>query len=181
MTATDAKPSTEIQQAELTRIYNLYRDSLLSKKYYAHKVAEWKRIDLWINIVAALASSSVFTGLALWKTQFGLNFMTFLTLAAAVVAILKPIIRPAEKIDRYSKLHFAYSEVYLDFDSLIADIRRQTELDPDRLKRSFQIWDRYRQLALQDDPEPNRKLLEKFQAEVNEFLPPDRLWLPSAQ
>ncbi len=75
----------------LIQIYDEYRTALLNGKYYARRLALYRNLDLWSEIVAALGTSSAIGSWALWKTTFGANGWTLLAGAAVIVSLLKPI------------------------------------------------------------------------------------------
>ncbi len=167
-------------QAEVLRLHDLYRTCLLNQKYYSHKLNSYKLWNRVMDIVVALATSSAFAGLAIWKSGLGANFFSILLAASVVVSVLRPILKLTEGIDRYSKLHYGYSQLSFQVENVLTDMRRRGGPQDDHLKTTADIEDRYRNLGLEDDAGPNLKLLKKFQAEVNEAVPAERLWLPSS-
>ncbi|MBI4464167.1 MAG: hypothetical protein HY647_05635 [Acidobacteria bacterium] len=165
-------------QAEVYRLHDLYRNCSLSRKYYAHRLKQYKRWNLTFDIVTALATSSAFAGLAIWQTPVGVNVFSILLAASVIISVLRPLLKLSDGVDRYSKLHYAYGELFYQIESLVAEMRRKDGVRDEHLKAAAEMADRYGHLGLQDDPGPNRKALKKFQDEVNQAIPPDRLWLP---
>lgn len=166
-------------QAEVARLHDMYRTCLLSQKYYGRRLNCYKRWNLTMDIITALATSSAFAGLAVWGSPVGANFFSLLLAASVVISVARPLLKLSEGIDRYSKLHYAYTDLFLRIENLVADMRRKAGVEPEHLRAAADLSDRYRNLALQDDAGPSQKLLEKLQAEVNEAIPADRLWLPA--
>ena len=166
------------EQAQVIRLYDLYRNCLTKSKYYGHRLKFYKRASVTMDILIALAASSAFTGQAIMKTQIGLNFVSFLLLASAVIAVIRPILKIGEGIDLYSKLYYAYTELFYRIESLNDDIRRENALTRIHQKKASDIFDRYRDLELQNDPAENVKQMGKYQDEVDKAIPPDTLWLP---
>ena len=169
------------EQAEVLRLNDLYRTFLLNQKYYAHKLNSYKFWNRVMDIVVALATSSAFAGLAIWKSALGANFFSVLLAVSVIVSVLRPVLKLSEGIDRYSKLHYGYSQLLFQIESVLTDIRRQGGPKDGHVRTIADIDDRYRNLALEDDAGPNLELLKRFQAEVNEAHPPERVWLPSSE
>jgi hypothetical protein len=166
------------EQAQVIRLYDLYRNCLTKSKYYGHRLKLYKRAGTTMDILIALAASSAFTGQAIMKTQIGLNFVSFLLLASAVMAVIRPILKIGEGIDLYSKLYYAYTDLFYRIESLNDDIRRENALTKIHQKKASDIFDRYRDLELQNDPAENVKQMGKYQDEVDKAIPSDTLWLP---
>ncbi len=166
------------EQAQVIRLYDLYRNCLTKSKYYGHKLKLYKRASVAMDILIALAASSAFTGQAIMKTQIGLNLVSFLLLASAVIAVIRPILKLSEGIDLYSKLYYAYTELFYRIEGLNDDIRRQNTFTKIHQRKASDIFDRYRDLELQNDPSENVKKMAKYQDAVDKTIPSDTLWLP---
>ncbi len=166
------------EQAQVIRLYDLYRNCLTKSKYYGHKLIFFKRLSITMDILIALAASSAFTGQAIMKKSIGLNVASFLLLASAVIAVIRPILKIGESIDLYSKLYYAYTELFYRIESLNDDIRRENALTKIHQRKASDIFDRYRDLELQNDPAENVKEMGKYQEEVDNAIPPSTLWLP---
>ena len=169
-------------QAEVLRLYDRYSDCLLSKKYYATKLARQKRWVLALDLLAAVSASAA---LVLIGTSAEGHQETGWTVAASVVAAVSTIVRPLLKlqdaIDHYAAMHFGYTELAHTIDNLVADIRRSDGVNATYHRAMIEgISDRYRTLLLRDDPTTDRKLLFKFQAEVLDEVKTESLWLPAA-
>jgi hypothetical protein len=167
------------EQAEVLRLHKLYRDCLLSQKYYAERLSTRKFWAFAMDLTMAIATSTALAGMAVMKTTIGANLFSLILSLSVIVSVIRPLLKLSESIDRYSKLHYAYAELALQIDSLVADMRRKNNFREEHSKMAADIWERYRNLTLQDDAAPNRKTLKKFQAEVNEAHPSTTLWLPN--
>jgi hypothetical protein len=77
------------RQAQVIRLYDTYRNCLLYVKYYGRKLKIYRRVNLWMDLATALATSSAFTGLAIMRSPVGLNALSFLLLAAAIISVVK--------------------------------------------------------------------------------------------
>jgi hypothetical protein len=167
------------EQAQLIKLYDTYRTCLMKAKYYGHKLKSFRRLNVWMDIITALAASSALTGQAIMKTPIGLNFASVLLVASAVIAILKPIFKIGEAIDRYSKLFNGYNNLFYRIEGLTDDIRRSNTFTVEYGQKAVDIFDNFRELQQQGDSEENRKRMLKYQDEVDRAIPFDRLWLPA--
>ncbi len=168
-------------QAEVLRLYDRYRDCLLSKKYYATKLVRRKRWTLALDLLAAFSASTalVLIGVSVagyeepgWRIAFGV--------IAAVSTVVRPLLKLQDSIDHYGAVHFGYTELAHTIDNLVADIRRSNAVNGTSHRAMIEdISDRYRTLLLRDDPTTDRKLLVKSQAEVLDEVKTESLWLPA--
>ena len=82
----------------------------MNAKYYASRVVWLKRLNTIRDVVVAISASASFAGLVVWKMGIGNLTFSVLLGIAALVSALRPILRIADKLDRYSKLHYGYLE-----------------------------------------------------------------------
>lgn len=163
----------------LIQIYDEYRTALLNGKYYARRLALYRNLDLWSEIVAALGTSSAIGSWALWKTTFGANGWTLLAGAAVIVSLLKPILQFGKSREKYAKLFSGYNSLGLGFRFLIAEVKIKKAVDESQLQTVHQFFDQLRELAKDDDPHPPTRLLHRLVDEVNQEVPPSSLWMPA--
>lgn len=173
-----AQASYTANQAEVVGLYDLQRNACLSQKYYGRRLKQYKWLNITMDVIVAVATSSSVAGLAILKTPIGVNFFSMLLSASALVSVLRPILKLSEGVDRYSKLHYAYGQIFLTIEGLLRQIRRAGTVSPELVKASADVFETYRNLELQDDPGPSKRLLKKYQAEVKSQMPGEDLWLP---
>jgi hypothetical protein len=166
-------------QSRVVQLYDYYRTSLLNAKYYARRLEFWKRISIWSDCLIAVSASASFAGLAIWKSDLGKNSFTVILAIAAVLSALRPITRIPDKIDRVSKLHYGYLELYYRIEGLVSEMRSLGHVTPEQLSKAADLSDRFRAMELEGDAYQNPKILLKYQDEIERILPADRLWLPS--
>lgn len=114
----------------------------------------------------------------LWKSTIGANVFSVFLGIAAVLSALRPVLRLADKIDRYSKLHYGYLEVFYRIQSLIADMRIAGRVTDGHRAKASDLAERFRALELEGDAYQNQSKLLKLQDEVEVAIPSDQLWLP---
>ena len=163
----------------LRPLYQDYRTALLNRKYYGHKLEFLQRVNLGLEVLLAISTSSAIGGWAIWKNDLGSNIWAIFTAFAAILAILKSILNIGKRIEKYSKLFTGHSDVYYDLQEVVRQIESQCTFTPN-MDRSYQkALERRRQLAGDDDPKPNDRLRWRYYHEVNKEIPPRTLWVPS--
>jgi hypothetical protein len=133
-----------------------------------------------MDILTALSTSSAFTAQAIMKTPIGINLVSLLLLASAVIAVVRPIVKIGDGINLYSKLYYAFSELFYRIESLNDDIRREESFTQLHQRKAKDIFERYRDLELQTEPIESSKRMSTYQDEVDKAIPANRLWLPSS-
>ena len=166
-------------QSRVVQLYDYYRTSLLNAKYYARKLELWKYVSIWSDGLIAVSASASFAGFAIWKSDLGKNVFTVFLAVTAVLSALRPIMRIPDKIDRISKLHYGYLELYYRIEALLSEMRSSERVTPEQLAKANDLSDRFRAMELEGDAYQNPKILLKYQDEIERIIPADRLWLPS--
>jgi hypothetical protein len=166
------------QQSEVLRLHELYRRCLLDQMYWAWMLGRYKRWDRMTNIVTAISTSSAVAGMALWKNGMGEIVFTVLGSISALLLVVKPFFKPAENIERYSKLHYGFTALFYQIENLVAGIRREDGITDRHRTEAEEIVERFKNLALQEDAVTNEEKVEKFQDKVDRAIPKESLWLP---
>ncbi len=159
-------------------LHDQYRTALMNSKYYASGLETFKGLELWGDVVSALAGSYGFLSLAIWQHPLGRNVSSCLLAFAVIITALRPVIRLPERIDRYSKLAYGYLELYYRIGGLVSGIRSIGHVTDEDRHKAVELADRLRALELEGDAYQNTKKLLKTQDEIERTLPADRLWLP---
>jgi len=169
---------TEVLRARLIEVYNLYRTALLNRKYYAHKLALWKRWNSALEVALAIGTSGTIGAWAIWRKGAGEDVWTIFAASAALLGVIKPVIQLPKGIERYSKLYVGYSDLFYDFQAVVSDIQTTHSFSQEMGNKVANARERIKKLSLDDDPTPNKTLVKQFYGEVNTEIPSDRLWMP---
>lgn len=172
--------STIELQGQLRQLYDMYRTAALNRKYYGHKLAISRRVNLWLELLLAVVASSAIGAWALWKYELGSTIWVLLSGTAAVVAVAKPLLQIPKQIEKYSKLFVGHTAVCLDLQRLVGDVQQSRRFPGPAQAVLRSALDRIKKMAPDDDPKPSRRLLSKYYAEVNREIPVDRLWFPKS-
>jgi hypothetical protein len=166
-------------QAEVIRFYDLYRCSLMNKKYHAKKLKRAKFVSSLVETTAALSASSAIASLAIWKTWAGGAVFTVLLSVSAVASVIRSAFRLSENLDRHSRLAYAWNELALDMERATGAIRREGAMSELLRNRIDNLSERFQRIEMTDDIEGKSDLILRIQEEVDRAVPPDSLWLPS--
>ncbi len=160
-------------------VYDSLRTAKLNVKYYGIKLHRLKQNNFYFEIAIALATSSTFAGLWLWQSGPGKKAWGLIALLAAILAVIKPLLKWADKIRAYSELLNGYRT----YDHELIVIR---EMISQKLVYDQVLMDEYSK-ALQlkgslvvKDPESKQDsgLIEKLMNEVNKELPVSSFYIP---
>ena len=166
-------------QSRVVELHDQYRTALMNAKYYASRVVWLKRSNTICDVVVAISASASFAGLAVWKMGIGNLTFSVLLGIAALVSALRPILRIADKLDRYSKLHYGYLEIYYRIEALVSEMRTSGHVTAEQIAQATELSERFRALELEGDAYQQTKKLLRYQDEIELSIPAERLWLPS--
>jgi hypothetical protein len=164
------------KQAEVLRLQDRYRRCLLDQKYYAYRLSLYQRCDTAINLFAGVA---MLLSLATRMSSTWLSYVCYATGAiAALLFIAKPIFKVSEQIEKYTMLHYGFSDVFNRIEGLVGEIRRNGKISDEHRVRADELFDRCHNLAIREDVSINQKKLARFKDEVEKAIPAESLWLP---
>lgn len=166
------------EQADVLRLHELYRRCLLNQKYFSWKLGRYKFWDQIANVVTALSTSSSVAGLTIWKTGHGIAAFTILGSIGALIQVIRPFFKPSENIERCSTLHYGFTELFYQIENLLAEIRRNNGVAEQHRRTADEITERFKNLAMQEGTEDNRRKISELQDEVDQAIPGKSLWLP---
>jgi hypothetical protein len=169
----------EVVDRRVRATYELYRDSLLNKKYYADRLETAKRWSLVLEFALVFGTSGAIATWAAWKTPAGARAWAMITAASTVLAILKPLLQFPNKIERYTGLYTGHAGLYYDLKQLVDDIQDKHDFTDPMWATVQHTQERVKELGLKNDPRPVRRLQRKYFKEVVDEIPADKLWFCS--
>jgi len=96
-----------------------------------------------------------------------------------VLAIIKPVLRFDEQIERYSKLYSGHGDAFFDLGRIVRKAVMRRALLKEAEKSYFRTVERLKKLVPLDDPALSKKLLRDCFEEVNREIPAEKLWMPA--
>ena len=162
----------------MIHIYNLYRTARLNVLYYEESVKFWARIVLIYDIGIAITGGS--SPLAFWKHSarpIAQQGWFYLTIGAATLALLKPILRFEHRLRTSAELHTHYCDLYLDLKCLIEDASAGNDLTQ-KVNSVFEhCRDRYKALEMNEPPARRRKIV-RLEERVKKEININECWFP---
>jgi hypothetical protein len=171
----------EVTRVELTTLYDLLRTSDLNTRYFGRKAAALSKRYRALQIITALSSAATVAGFLQQVPLWGKSIWLLFGGSAAIASAIASVYNFPTRIARLEHLHESYNELFHQLEFLLHDIRRSGSVGPEHLGASRVLQQIYSRMGPKDEPSPSRRLIERLQAEVNEALPPDRMWMPKRQ
>ncbi len=164
---------------QLCEIYQIYRKALFNRKYYGHRLSSVKMWNNMSDIAVAVGTSSAIGAWVLWQNGNGEIAWGILAGTATLIAVIKPFLHFPQLIEKHSKSFTGHGDIFYDLERIIQKIKKDDKYT-EQLDLIFQnILDHRKQLALDDDPKPNKKLLQRYYNEVNKEIPVSSLYIPN--
>lgn len=168
--------STDKTYDELTRLFDLYRLAELNRRYYGLRGAFFERLQSGFLVAAAVLSAFAL-GLLLATPGETTNYIAAaLAGFSAVLTTVTQYFKWDEQARRFYFLHHSYGHLFSQSEALMTDIRRTGEVTERQIGASNFLHDSFGRIEVLDEPEPNRKLIDKLEAEVNTAFPNDYIW-----
>ena len=172
-------PSQETERIsnQVTWLYNEYRTALYNAAYYGKRLKKTKRLNFTIEAILALAAPGF---IGTWLFLDDLFIPKILGLVASIVAVIKPLSSISDNLQRYTRLYTTYNEIAAELEQLVEKVRVEQDFSPETSIRFGIQVKRMGSLAAFDDPEMSPEEEEVCYKKVNEQIPADTLWLPTA-
>lgn len=166
-----------------TRVRDLY-DSFRSAKfnfyYWGARLDAVRKRNLGIEIAIAVAApGSAVATLTLWSHSWGKTIWAIVALIAAFLAVVKPILGLARRIETYQQVATSYRSLAIDLQEIVQGVRQRGLFD-ESLQHDFDIA--LKKLGRLTDNEPvesiNEKLRRQMYDKVNREWPKDSFFVP---
>lgn len=97
------------------------------------------------------------------------------SLGTVLLAVL-PTLGLSEKIRDLRALHFAYSQLFVQVEAVIVEIRRSDDLTQELMGMSRVVHETYLRLHALDELDPDTKLIDEETAKVDKAFPINYIW-----
>lgn len=159
-------------------LYNSYRDAAMNRKYYGVCLNRTRRLATVLDALVAVGTSTAVGGWVIWKDSAGAATWGVLSGLAAVIALVKPLLKLTEKVERYSKLFVGHGEVLYDLKAAVAAVAAAGDYPESLSTKVDGAIERFKRLAESDDPQPDKRLIRRAFEEVKKEIPVESLWVP---
>ena len=151
----------------------------MNSAYYAARLTSFRIYNKSYEIILAIGTSSAIAGWPFFQEwTVGKKIWAVFSALVTVLAVLKPILQLPRQIERYSKLHVGYTDLYYDLKKIVSEIEESRDITSERLVIREAAQKRFKDLALQDDTKPSARLLRKCFEKVKVAILVERLWYP---
>ena len=124
-------------------------------------------------------AGSAISALTVWKVEpYGPWIWGVLTAFSALLAVAKPIIQLNKRIERLTRLYVGHADNYASLLIIVSRIRRHNDVTPELIESFEAAEARFLELAKEDDPRPNMRLLRRCEATIRQRHPPETAWWP---
>ena len=164
-------------------VYDRLRTARLNCKYYGRRLQQHERTAFWMQLLLlATAPSSAIAGLWFWASTVGKAVWQFTGIAAAVVAVVMPLLGLTKKIKDYEAILSGYRVLDYDLMQIKSSIEQKRRYDRAGQIDFEKALERERTLVSKN-PEARemRSLIEECQREVLEELPTERFFVPKEE
>jgi hypothetical protein len=164
-------------------VYDLYRTARLNVKYYSTKLHRREQLNIGIElIIAVTAPSSAVAGLWFWDTSLGSILWRVLGVAAAIAAVIKPILMLPKQIKAYNEVLTGYRTLGHDLFEIKEMIAQKGKYDKELQADYRKALKREGALAVKDpETKQDKALIRKLVKEVNQELPAGQFFVPAEQ
>jgi hypothetical protein len=169
-------PAADKTYDELTRLFNLYRLSELNRRYYGRRAEHFERLQTGSLVLAAVLSAAalgILLGIGDPRTRFWAAALAGLS---AVVTTAVQYLKWDDKARRFYFLHHSYGHLFAEIEVVLAEVRRSGEITEQQLGAAKTLHDAFGRVEVLDETYPDRKLIDKLDAEVRAAIPDDYIW-----
>jgi hypothetical protein len=174
-------PLNDPDKALLERAYDLLRTARMNAAYYEQRLRVTSSLHLFFEITIAIGTTGGIAAWALWKGPWGSAAWATITCTATLLAVIKPIVAPAKRLELCIRQHQGWLGLYYCVDKMLMTVRQDGGLSRETRKRFDTLYDRSAQLHQDDEQRPNDRLIKKCFGIANGLHPPGSLWMPSDQ
>lgn len=162
-------------------VYDQRRTVRLREKYFAARLCSLERQNFAMEVVIAVtATTSAIAALTFWNTTTGQLIWQTLLILSALVAIAKPIMKTADKIQRLDELLPQYRLIEHELYKIEVAVRQRGQFDNDLIDRFAKVLDRMDSIVVKPyEHSMSKRLKKRCEAEVASELPPARFYVPS--
>lgn len=164
-------------------VYDTYREARLWVIYYSERLNWYKGLNFYIEIVLAITtSSSAVAILWFWNTPLGQEVWKYIVVVSALLAVIKPIIKITEKVQRYEEVLTGYKGLENDLKMIVVQIKQSNKYGTIHRTKLLEVMTRQGEL-LQRSPEakPEERLHNKCKLQVTKELPAEHFFVPKGK
>lgn len=161
-------------------VYDLLRTARLNVKYYSARIARLRAWSFWLDLILGIAApSSAVAALWFWETEWGRFAWKWLAVIAAVIAVVKPLLRLGEKTQKMEEALTGYKALDHDLTRLTINVKHERAFS-EHSKQQFREALARRGVLVGGQLEfrERKRLKRRCEEEVMRELPAQSLYVP---
>ncbi len=161
-------------------VYDKFRTARLNVKYYGRRLNALERLNLGMEFfLLATAPSFAIAGLGFWDTEYGKIVWAGMGVAAAIAAVLKPLLNLTKRIKDYESVLTGYRTLEYDLMELKILIEQKGRYDQAMQTEFKKALQREKTLVVKNpESRESQKIKQICEAEVRRELPPNSFFIP---
>jgi hypothetical protein len=179
LSSTCSSMLSDADKALFERAYDLLRLARMNSAYYERRLKAAIDFHLFFEITIAIGTAGSIAAWAIWKGGIGEPIWILISCLATLLAVIKPIVAPAKRIELCTRQHQGWLSLYYGIDKLTMMVRQDGGLTRDTRRRFDTLYDRSVQLHQEDEKCPSERLIKKCYEVAVQLHPPETLWMPS--
>jgi len=157
-------------------LYDEYRTARLNVYYYEKTLSKLQRWNFWIELVIALSVPSI-AGLWFFETTIGGIAWKTLAALAAILAIVKPLVKLSDKIQQNDEVLTKWRVLHGELQKLVISISQHRKYD-EKMREQFLRLLETKTTIKEPSEAANKKLKAICFEQVNKALPSDSFFVP---
>jgi len=177
--AIDQPVSVSLEEAELIRLFDIYKIANLNIRYYGRRAAQY---ETWDRVLSIVAGFCAFMAVIVLTIPLDEKYLSPLRITAAVLAGvatlltgLSPLLGWATQAKKLYGIHTLYEQLFADIALVITDIRRNGLSEASKGAYNL-VYQSYLRAQSLDELDPDQDLIKVENEKVKQALPPEYLW-----
>lgn len=160
-------------------VYDEFRTARFNVRYYERKLTCLQRKNYLVELVLALSVSSGVAGLWMWETAVGGIIWKALVTAAAFLAVVKPLAKLADQVQRKSEVLAGWRLLDYGLRKLTVQISQYMKYNDEMRNRFLSLMDT-KAVIVQAEPleSIDERLRRRCFDQVNKELPSENFFVP---
>lgn len=158
-------------------VYKEFMTARYNVRYFEKRISTLRRWNFSIEFTVALSVPAI-AGLWIWSTTIGSIFWQILIAVAAILSIIKPLVRLSDKIQEVAEVLTKWRVLDGEYQKLSILISQRRQYDREMREQFLKLLD-IKTTIKDPQEEINPKLSEECYKKVKEELPLDSFFIPS--
>lgn len=161
-------------------VYDLLRTAKLNEIYFSRRLYTYALLNNSMEFaIAATASTSAIASLTVWKNDSGAILWHGLLIIAAVISVLKPILKITNKVRLYEEVLSGYRSMSYELLQLKSSISTEQQYNAKHKSLLQSIMKKHGTLVTKSpESKENKKVKRECEQEVLNKYPEDSFYIP---